>query len=257
MSKNREIMRPRLEGKIALVTGASRGIGKAIALAFGREGADVVVNYVTHNLEAEAVVKSIKEMGREAMAVKADVSDRAEVEAMVALANKTFERIDILVNNAGVLCGHGDIFTLKDEEWDLNMNVNVKGVLNCTRAVAKGMTERHYGSIINIASIAGIGTALLGTTPYAPSKAANIILTKRLAMELGPHGIRVNGIAPGFVKTEMNVVGLSEEQAAFVIKTMQEKNNVKKSSGARRYCESGRLLRLGRIQIRHWSDPYS
>jgi 3-oxoacyl-[acyl-carrier protein] reductase len=206
-------------GKISLVTGASRGIGKAIALAFAREGAHVVVNYATRDLEAAAVVTRIRERGKQAIDAKTNVAQRVEVEAMANLAYKTFGRADILVNNAEIMRS-GDILTLNDEEWDLNMDVNVKGILNCTRAVAKGMIERHYGSIINIVSIAGIGTAIPGTTPYAVSKAAAITLTKRFALELGPYGVRVNAIAPGIIKTEMTALSLRDMTPAIKEKTM-------------------------------------
>lgn len=195
----------RLEGKVALVTGASRGIGRAITLAFAREGAKVIVNYNREKGKAEEVIKLIRDMGGEAICIQADVGDRRMVEKMVEEALREFKVLDILVNNAGILMGGGTL-EFRDEEFDPMWRVNVKGILNCSRAVAPHMIEKGYGKIINISSVAGLGTAILpGNMLYAATKAAVIILTKRLALELGPYGINVNAIAPGFIATEMGL----------------------------------------------------
>ena len=192
----------RLEGRVAIVTGASRGIGRATALAFGREGVKVVVNYRQHKANAEEVVDEIKELGGSALAYQADVGDRDAVEGMVEEAVVKFGGVDILVNNAGVAMGGGPLLEFKEEEFDPMWSVNVKGILHCTRAVVPHMMERRYGKVVNIASVAGLGTALLpGNMLYASTKAAVIILTKRLALELGQYGINVNAIAPGLIRT--------------------------------------------------------
>lgn len=196
--------RGRLEGRVAIVTGGSRGIGRAIVLALARENAKVLVNYHGGKAKAEGVVEEVEKFGGVAMAFRADVGDRTAAEEMVEEALKKFGRVDILVNNAGVSLGEGSLLEFNEEEYDPMWRVNVKGVLHCTRAVAPQMMKRHYGKIVNIASIAGIGTAILpGNMLYASTKSAVIILTKRLALELGSHGINVNAIAPGLIRTDM------------------------------------------------------
>lgn len=216
--------RRRLEGRVALVTGASRGIGRAIALTFAREGAKVVVNYNKEGERAMGVVEEIRRMGGEAMNLQADVGDRGMVERMVEETLKEFKVLDILVNNAGVLMGGGSLMEFRDEEFDPMWRVNVKGILNCSRAVAPHMMERRYGKIINISSVAGLGTALLpGNMLYASTKAAVIILTKRLALELGPYGINVNAIAPGFILTEMGLGQWSPSELEERLRYFREK----------------------------------
>lgn len=199
----------RVEGLSAIVTGSSRGIGRATALALAREGAKVVVNYRQKGSEAEEVVDMIKGAGGEAFSFQADVADRSAVQKMVGEAVKRFGGADILVNNAGISRGGGPLLELKEEDLDALVNTNVKGILYCCQSVAPHMIKKRYGKIINIASIAGIGTALTGTTLYAATKAAVIILTKRFALELGPHRINVNSIAPGHILTEMTLEGRS------------------------------------------------
>ena len=203
-------MSNRLEGKVALVTGASRGIGRAIALAFAREGADVVVNYVTRREEAESVGSEIKAIGRRVKVVKADMSIRAEVEEMIKGVVDDFEGIGILVNNAGVL-NKGDLLRIEDNAIDQMMDVNVKGIIYCCRVASNYMKEQRYGKIINMSSIAAMGTAL-SAGAYSVSKAAVNTLTKKVALELGHYGINVNAIAPGLIKTDMTTVGFSQEQ---------------------------------------------
>jgi 3-oxoacyl-[acyl-carrier protein] reductase len=198
----RSIMVGRLANKVALVTGGSRGIGRAICEVFAREGASVLVNYTDNTAKAEGVAAAITRMGGQAVALRADVASKSSVDAMVAAAIERFGTVDILVNNAGIL-RWGTALDMHEEDFDRMIAVNVKGMLHCAQAVAPGMIELGYGKIINLTSIAGLGTAVVKSTPYAMTKAAVIALTKRLAFELGPDGINVNAIAPGFVRTEM------------------------------------------------------
>lgn len=219
----------RLEGRVALVTGASRGIGRAIALALAREGAGVIVNYNRGREMAEEVVRMIRDMGGEAICIQADVGDRGMVEKMVEEGLRRFKGIDILVNNAGVLMGGGNLLEFRDEEFDPMWRVNVKGILNCSRAVAPHMMEKRYGKIINISSVAGLGTAILpGNMLYASTKAAVIILTKRLALELGPYGINVNAIAPGFISTEMGLGQFTPSELEERLRYFREKTMLRR-----------------------------
>ena len=195
-------MAERLQDKVALVTGGSRGIGRAICEVFAREGASVVVNFTSNAEKAEAVVASIKQAGGRAFAVRADVSSMNDVQSLISAAILHFGFIDILVNNAGILVS-GNTLQFNEADFDRLVAVNLKGMIHTVKAAAPGMIERKYGKIINLSSIAGFGTAVPETTPYAITKAAIISLTKRLALELGPHGINVNAIAPGFIQTEM------------------------------------------------------
>jgi 3-oxoacyl-[acyl-carrier protein] reductase len=199
-------MARRLDGKVAIVTGSSRGIGRAIALEFAKEGAKVCINYAKSEDNARQVVEEVSSLGGEAVMIGADVSKLDEVRQLIRGVVDRFGRIDILVNNAAIML-RGDLLETEDEEFygilDRMWEVNVKGVIYCCREVVKHMIRNRYGKIINIASNAGIGTAFPGTTPYAMTKAVIIILTKRLAFELGPHGINVNAIAPGMILTDM------------------------------------------------------
>lgn len=213
----------RLEGKVAVITGASRGIGRASALAFAREGAKVVVNYHREQKMAGEVVDEIRRRGGRGIAVQADVADRSAVESMVDEALKEFGAIDVLMNNAGVMIGGGLLQELKDEDLDRMWKVNVQGIINCTRAVAPHMMGRRRGKIVNLSSVAGIGTAILpGNTLYASTKATVIILTKRLALELGQHGINVNAIAPGLIRTDMGINQYKPEEVDRHIKYFEE-----------------------------------
>ena len=192
----------RVDGKVALVTGGSRGIGRAICLMLAREGAAVVVNFARQQSAAAEVVEQIRIAGGRAMAIGADVSDRAAVQHMVEAAVREYGRIDILVNNAGILA-RGTALDFDEVIFDRMMAVNVKGIVHTVQAIAPGMIARRSGRIVNISSLAGLGTAVANTTPYAVTKAAVIGLTKRQAFELGRDGITVNAICPGFVATEM------------------------------------------------------
>lgn len=190
-----------LEGKSAIITGGSLGIGKAIALAFAKEGANVAINYRRHDKEAKEVVKEIKEMGRKGLAIKADVSSFKDAEDMVKKVVEEFGSLEILVCNAGINWD-GVIWKMKEEQWDRVIGVNLKGFFNYNRAVAGIFKDQKYGKIVNITSINGL-RGKFGQTNYSASKGGEIALTKALARELGKFNVNVNSIAPGMVMTDM------------------------------------------------------
>lgn len=194
-------MTKQLEGKVAIVTGASRGIGKATALALATEGAAVVVNYASSSGAADAVVAEIQGMGGQAIAAKADVSKEAEVEAMFAQAIAQFSRVDVLVNNAGIT-RDTLLLRMKLEDWQAVIDLNLTGVFLCTRAASKIMLKQKSGRIINITSVAGqMGNP--GQANYSAAKAGVIGFTRTVARELASRGITVNAVAPGFIATDM------------------------------------------------------
>lgn len=196
-----------LDGKIAVVTGASRGIGKAIALKLAAEGAKVVVNYAGNAKAAQEVVAAIAEQGGEAMYCQCDVADGAAVEAMMKQTVERFGRIDILVNNAGIT-RDTLLMRMKESDWDEVMATNLKGVFLCTKAVTRLMMKQKYGRIVNLTSVVGL-TGNAGQANYAAAKAGVIGFTKSTARELASRGITVNAVAPGFISTDMTAV-LSE-----------------------------------------------
>jgi 3-oxoacyl-[acyl-carrier protein] reductase len=192
----------RFDGKVAVVTGASRGIGRATALALGGEGCTVVVNYNRSQEKAREVVEAIKTVKARAIAVRYDVSIRNEVEGMFKTSVDEFGKVDILVNNAGIGV-MAPLLETTDELWDRTLNANLKSVFLCTQVAGRYMMQRRYGKIVNISSNSGFGIACWGETAYAASKAGVIQLTKSAAFELGQYGINVNCVAPGAIDTDM------------------------------------------------------
>ena len=194
--------------QVAVVTGGARGIGRATARLLAQRGAAVCVNYTVHADAAEALVAEIAKAGGRAIAAAADVADSTAVEVMVARTEAELGPVTILVNNAG-LSWQGTLDTYDPEQVARMCQVNVGGVIHATRAVMGSMRARRYGRIVNMASIAGIGagTALSGNAFYAATKAEVMILTRRFALELGQHGITVNAVAPGFVRTDLTQRG--------------------------------------------------
>ena len=194
--------------QIVLVTGGTRGIGRAIALEFGRKGAKLVVNYTSSEEKAKALVSELAEMGCEAVAIQADVSRAEDAERLVSEAVKAFGRVDVLVNNAGITRDNL-LIRMKESDWDEVMNVNLKGAFLMSKAVGKLMLKQRSGAMVNLTSVVGImGNA--GQANYSASKAGVIGLTKSLAREFASRGVRVNAVAPGYILTDMTSV-LSDE----------------------------------------------
>jgi 3-oxoacyl-[acyl-carrier protein] reductase len=187
--------------KVAVVTGSSRGIGRATALRLAAGGAKVVVNYQGNEAAAQEVVQQIQSGGGEAIAVQADVKDPSQAQALIDAAKGTFGRLDILVNNAGTT-RDTLIMRMSEEEWDVVIDTNLKGAFNCIKAASRQMMRQRYGRIVNVSSVAGLsGNA--GQANYASAKAGLIGLTKTVAKELGSRGITCNAVAPGFVPTDL------------------------------------------------------
>ena len=191
----------RLKDKIALVTGSSRGVGRAVALAFAKEGAKVVVNYSSSEKAAMEVADKIKEMGSDAIAVKADVSKKEDVEALIKAGIEKFGRIDILVNNAG-FTRPALLINMTEEQWDAVVDIHMKGTFLCSQAAAKYMIEQKSGKIINVASVAGV-VGTVGQVNYSAAKGGIISMTKSIARELARYNICCNVISLGVVETEM------------------------------------------------------
>jgi 3-oxoacyl-[acyl-carrier protein] reductase len=203
--------------QVAVVTGGGRGIGRAAVRRLVREGAAVCVNYAQRADAADLLVSEIRGAGGRAIAVQADVADDAAVEAMIDQVEAQLGAVTILVNNAG-FSHQATLETYDRDKLERMRQVNADGVIHTTRAVMAGMRRRRYGRIVNVTSIAATGTALPGNAFYAATKAEVEILTRRFAMELGAHGITVNAIAPGFIRTEMARKDRSDEEWTAITK---------------------------------------
>ena len=198
-----------LDNKLVLITGASRGIGRAIALAMAREGADIAVNYRSNDDAAEQTAEDIRDLGRRARLVKADVSDLAAVKEMIAAIKTEGRTVDILVNNAGTLIEKPAAF-MSEEEWDRVLDTNLKGAFNCIKVASRDMTRQRCGRIINISSVAGLAGDPM-RAGYCAAKAGMLGLTKAMARELAASKVTVNAIAPGIIETDMTA-GTPEEK---------------------------------------------
>jgi 3-oxoacyl-[acyl-carrier protein] reductase len=206
-----------LDGKGAIVTGGSLGIGRAVALDLAREGANVAVNYRRHDTEAKQVVADIEKMGRKGLAVKADVSNYDDAAKMFEQAREAFGRVDILVCNAGITWD-GVIWKMSEEQWDRVITVNLKGYFNYNKAAALMFKDQKYGKIVNISSINGM-RGKFAQSNYAASKGGEIAMSKSLAKELGKFNINVNVVAPGLVMTDMMENLAPEFQATALAET--------------------------------------
>lgn len=200
-----------LSGKVALVTGASRGIGRSIALRLAETGADVIVNYAGSEAAAAETVAKVKELGRQSIMIRANVGNTEEVNNMFKEAIDQFGQIDILVNNAGITRDNL-LMRMKEDEWDDVITTNLKGVFNCIKAATRPMMKQRFGRIINITSVVGV-LGNPGQANYVAAKAGVIGLTKTTARELASRGITVNAVAPGFIDTDMTA-SLPEEAKA-------------------------------------------
>jgi len=213
--------------KTALVTGASRGIGKAVALRLARDGFAVAVNFRTRAAEADAVVEAIHASGGRAIAIQADVQQAGQVARMAAEIRSKLGDPEVLINNAGVV-SRGDLDDFDFSQMNAMRGTNVDGLVHVTRAFIGGMKTAGYGRIVNLTSIAAHGTSMPGTTFYAATKAAVSVLTRRFAMDLGVHGITVNAIAPGFILTDMAFDGRTPEQIEQVCSGVAAKTMVRR-----------------------------
>ena len=203
-----------LQGKNVLVTGASRGIGKSIALELASKGANVAVNYAGSEERAQAVVEEIEKMGVKSFKIQADVSKEADVKMMIKEVIKQFSNLDILVNNAGITKDNL-LMRMKEDEFDQVIDINLKGVFLCTKAVTRPMMKQRSGKIINVASIVGV-SGNPGQANYVAAKAGVIGMTKSVAQELASRNILVNAVAPGFISTDMTDALTSEQQDAIL-----------------------------------------
>ncbi|SCL94210.1 3-oxoacyl-[acyl-carrier-protein] reductase [Sporanaerobacter sp. PP17-6a] len=193
-----------INGRNAIVTGGTRGIGRSIALGLARNGVNVAITYISNDDKAKEVIDEIKKFEVKGIAVKADISEEKDVKNMVELVLKQFDSVDILINNAGIT-KDGLLVRMKSEDWDSVINTNLRGTYLVTKAVSKNMIRQKSGIIVNIASVVGL-TGNAGQSNYSASKAGIIGFTKTVAKELGGRGIRVNAVAPGFVKTDMTEI---------------------------------------------------
>ncbi|WP_347487894.1 3-oxoacyl-ACP reductase FabG [Desulfoscipio sp. XC116] len=206
-----------LGGRVALVTGASRGIGRAVAIALAGRGAHVAVNYNGNAGAAEETASLVREHGVEALVIRADVADQEQVGAMMQQVLQKFKRIDILVNNAGITRDN-ILALLQEQDWDAVINTNLKGAYHCAKAALRPMLKARWGRIINISSVVAL-TGNPGQTNYAAAKAGLIGFTKSLAREIGSRNITVNAIAPGYIATDMTT-NLTEENKAQLLKSV-------------------------------------
>lgn len=209
-----------LKGKNAIITGASRGIGREIALTLAENGANIVINYRNYNNEIEALVKDIEAKGVKIVTVKCDVSNFEEVENLISEAKEKLGSIDILVNNAGIT-KDGLLMRMKQEDFESVLDVNLKGVFNTTKLITPIMMKQRTGKIINISSVVGlVGNA--GQCNYAASKAGVIGFSKSIARELAPRGVNINVVAPGYIDTDMTN-GLSDKVKESILQTIPMK----------------------------------
>ncbi len=208
----------KLENKVAIVTGSGQGIGKGIALELAKEGAKVVVSDINQE-NIDRTVDEIKSFNPNTIGVKADVSNSKEVENLVKKAIEEFGRVDVLVNNAGIY-PFKHLTEMKEEEWDKVLDVNLKGVFNCTKAVLPDMTKRKNGNIVNIASIAGAVVGYPSLAHYSASKGGTLGFTRSAAIDLAPYNIRVNAIAPGGVETPGIKVAMDDETSKQFIQAL-------------------------------------
>ena len=205
-----------LEGKVAIVTGASRGIGRSVAIALGKAGAKVIINYAGNVLAAEEVKSIIEAAGGQGVLIQADVANDEAVASMVKETMASFGKIDILVNNAGITRDNL-LMRMKEEDWDAVINTNLKGVFMCTKAVSRVMMKQRSGKIVNMTSVVGL-TGNAGQSNYAAAKAGVIGFTKSMAKELASRGITVNAIAPGFINTDMTATLPEQVKAEYITK---------------------------------------
>jgi 3-oxoacyl-[acyl-carrier protein] reductase len=216
-----------LGGFTALVTGASRGIGRAITLQLAKNGASVAVNYVRSETQARSVVSELRCIGARAEAFRADVSIADDVSRLVSEVESTLGPIDILVCNAGQMIT-GDLGSYDPEDFAAMWNLNVGSIVLLTNALREGMRQRMFGRVVVVGSVAGLGTSFPGNTLYATTKAAAMLLTRRLAAELGPQGITVNVVAPGFIETDMAKGAQDDEKYQATVAWVEERTALRR-----------------------------